>query len=113
MPYYLTLEDIRLARDPDHLLTLFGKLGYRVETTLVPLDLAELDFPPGRRYPAPLPASGLRPLASPAIRVGCGPYGQSAPSGARLAPARRRLSLCRRQTLKVFVSQECFSIFLL
>lgn len=44
MPY-LILEDIRLARDRDNLLTLFRKLGYPVEPSLVALDPAALDFP--------------------------------------------------------------------
>ena len=42
---HLALEDLRLARDPDHLLALFRKLAYRVEPELVPLDPANLEFP--------------------------------------------------------------------
>jgi hypothetical protein len=43
--HYLLLEDLRLARDPDYLLTLFRKLAYRVEAELIPLDPAELECP--------------------------------------------------------------------
>ena len=42
---YLALEDLRLARAPDYLLTLFRKLAYRVEPELVPLDPADLECP--------------------------------------------------------------------
>ena len=42
---HLALEDLRLARDPAHVLTIFRKLAYRVEPDLVPLDPADLEFP--------------------------------------------------------------------
>ena len=42
---HLALEDLRLARDPDHLLALFRKLAYRTEPELVPLDPLDLEFP--------------------------------------------------------------------
>jgi hypothetical protein len=42
---HLALEDLRLARDPGHLLALFRRLGYRVEPELVPLDPADLECP--------------------------------------------------------------------
>jgi len=42
---HLAPEDLRLARDPDHLLVLFRKLAYRVEPELTPLDPANLEFP--------------------------------------------------------------------
>jgi len=42
---HLALEDLRLARDPDHLLALFRRLAYRTEPELVPLDPADLEFP--------------------------------------------------------------------
>ena len=42
---HLALEDLHLARDPDHLLALFRKLTYRVEPELIPLDPADLEFP--------------------------------------------------------------------
>ena len=42
---HLALEDLRLARAPDYLLTLFRKLAYRVEPELVPLDPADLECP--------------------------------------------------------------------
>ena len=43
--HYLSLEDLRLARDPDYLLTLFRKLAYQVEAELIPVDPAELECP--------------------------------------------------------------------
>ena len=42
---HLALEDLRLARDPDHLLALFRKLAYRTEPELTPLDPLDLEFP--------------------------------------------------------------------
>lgn len=45
MPQYLTLEDIRLARDPERVLTLFRKLGYQTDDVLMPLDPADLGLP--------------------------------------------------------------------
>ncbi len=45
MPTHLVLEDLRLARDPERVLTLFRKLAYRVEPEPVPLDPTDLEFP--------------------------------------------------------------------
>ncbi|HEY76316.1 MAG TPA: type II restriction endonuclease [Thermoflexia bacterium] len=42
---HLALEDLRLARDPEHVLTLFRKLAYRVEPEPVPLNPTDLEFP--------------------------------------------------------------------
>jgi hypothetical protein len=42
---HLALGDLRLARDPDHLLALFRKLAYRVEPEPVPLDPVNLECP--------------------------------------------------------------------
>lgn len=47
MAQYLTLEDLRLARHPEAVLNLFRKLGYHVESDLIPLNPIELEFPAG------------------------------------------------------------------
>src|SRR3990172_1534679 len=41
---YLTLEDIRLCKQPQGLLQLFSKLGYHVEPEAVSLPKAEIGF---------------------------------------------------------------------